>query len=178
MMDIKELHLIPTKKWPINLWRKLHDDSTLIDAPKNFESRLCKCTDAGIICILHLNIITLKYKYNMPAREIGRILEITTSEINELIRSGILLIKINGMSIIDDDKKDVLNMTMRDIGMCTRLSNALNRCLGSYGHELTVSELLTHSQSELLDNPYNRIGVMSIKEIKEILSKYGLEMKE
>ena len=177
MAEVKELYLIPIEAWPLNLWRKLHNDNTLINIPDDFESRLFECIAAKILPINYLNTITLKYKYGMPARDIGIVFNIKSSDASKLIRTGIQLIMHNGMGIIDG-KKDVLDMTIRDICICPRVSNALNRYLSSYGHELTVSELVNHSESDLLDNPYNRIGIKSVEEIREKLSKYGLKMKD
>lgn len=176
MTEVKELHLIPVETWPLNLWRKLHNDNTLINVPDDFESRLFECVTVKILPINYLNTIILKYKYGMPTRDIGRIFNIKSSDAGKLIRTGIQFIMHYGMGIIDE--KDVLDMTIRDIGICPRLSNALNRHLSSYGHELTVSELINHSERDLLDNPYNRIGIKSVEEIQEKLSKYGLKMKD
>ena len=173
-----QTNMIPVKEWPINLYRKLHDNNTLINVPVDFESRLWKCVDAGYLSTKVLNAILFKYKYGMNKYTIASLMKVTTITVTGYWSYGMRRIMFNGMSIIDDIHKDPLEMTMRDLRLPVRLVNGLNRQLGSYGTELTVSKLIKCSASDLLANPYNGIGIKSIDIINEKLAEYNLKLKD
>lgn len=51
------VNMTPKKEWPINLYRKLHDNNALEEVPNDFESRLWKCVDYGYLSTKVLNAI-------------------------------------------------------------------------------------------------------------------------
>lgn len=173
---MKTLSLV--NEWPLNLYRKLHDNNTLTEFPKDFENRLGMCVLYGYLSDRVLSMILFKYKYGMSKYAIASMMGVTTSTIDYGLSYGIRRIISNAMSIIDDINKDPLDMTMRDLRLPVRLINILNRELGSYGSELTVRDLIKHSKSELLDTPNNGIGVVSINMINNRLSVYEMKLME